>query len=242
MRKNLEEYEVASQDQSYLTSGLTVMGWRDQRKIDNSSVKFVLSKEFPNIRAVELMEKTWRLLSSPETHACFFSPVFTVKVQILQVINENALVIHRALYNPQSGGIAHALDLLCRVRRGDDFIIFESAIENNAVHACLVESHKWTQMTVSQVFSPSASAASDLYGGHGCVFRHGGWLRHFVASNVKYWLMEMFFMTLRYESRMVSPIFCLTSEDTTTTFFDSGTECQDFAAEVEKESCWESPR
>ncbi|KAF1332819.1 hypothetical protein FI667_g3277, partial [Globisporangium splendens] len=199
LRQNLDEYDVAAQDRSYLTSGLTVMGWHDQRKVDDASVKFVLSKEFVNVRAVDLMHKTWAQLSSPQTHAQFFSPVFTVKVQILQVINDNALVIHRALFNPQTGGISHALDLLCRVQRGHDFIIFESAIDHNAVHACLSASHKWTKMTISQVFSPSPSALTNpSSNGMGCTFRHGGWLRHFVASNVRYWFMEMFFMTLRY--------------------------------------------
>uniref|UniRef100_K3WDE5 BZIP domain-containing protein n=1 Tax=Globisporangium ultimum (strain ATCC 200006 / CBS 805.95 / DAOM BR144) TaxID=431595 RepID=K3WDE5_GLOUD len=210
LRQNLDEYDVAAQDRSYLTSGLTVMGWHDQRKIDDASVKFVLSKEFVNVRAVDLMRKTWAQLSSPQTHTQFFSPVFAVKVQVLQVINDNALVIHRTLFNPQTGGISHALDLLCRVQRGHDFIIFESAIDHNAVHACLGESHKWTKMTVSQVFSPSPSALTNpRSNGVGCIFRHGGWLHHFVASNVKYWFMEMFFMALRYESAMVAPVFCL---------------------------------
>ncbi|GAB9476111.1 hypothetical protein Gpo141_00013183 [Globisporangium polare] len=222
LRQNLAEYELASLDRSYLTSGLTVMGWHDQRKIDDSSVKFVLSKEFPHICARELMEKTWRQLCSPATHAQFFSPVFTVKVQVLQVLSDNARVIHRALYNPQTGSISHGLELLCRVRHGSDFIIFESAVENNAVHACLGASHRWSQMTVSQVFSPSPNVTNGG-GGEGadsdastpgCIFRHGGWLQRFVASDVKYWLMEMFFMALRYESGMVAPIFCLTpSED-----------------------------
>lgn len=209
LRKNLDEYELASLDRSYLSSGLTIMGWHDQRKIDDSTVKFVLSKEFPNVSAPELLEKTWRQLSSPETHAQFFSPVFTVRVQVLQVMNENARVIHRALYNPQTGLFAHGLDLLCRVQHGRDFIIFESAVEHNAVHACLGASHKWSKITVSQVFSPLPPSPSGV---HGCIFRHGGLLRDFVVSTVKYWLMEMFFIALRYESAMVAPIFSITSE------------------------------
>lgn len=219
LRENLVEYERASVDQSYLTSGLTVMGWHDQRKIDDSSVRFVLSKEFPHICARELMERTWRQLSSPATHAQFFSPVFTVKVQVLQVLDDNARVIHRALYNPQTGNISHGLELLCRVRRGNEFIIFESAVENNAVHACLGASHRWSQMAVSQVFSPTLTTdgAGDSNDSDsstpGCIFRHGGWLQRFVASDVKYWLMEMFFMALRYESGMVAPIFCLVAAD-----------------------------
>lgn len=206
LRTNLHEFELASADTSFRSSGLTIMGWHDQRKMDDTTVTFVLSKEFPHVDAHALLEKTWAQLSAPETHAQFFSPLFTVRVQVLQVVDENTRVIHRALYNSQTGRIAHGLDVLCRVRRGADYVIFESAVAHNAVHACLGASHQWSQISVSHVFSPAGSDS------HGCIYRHGGILRDFVVSTVKYWLMEMFFMALRYESAMVAPIFTLTPE------------------------------
>ncbi|RLN15135.1 hypothetical protein BBJ28_00006532 [Nothophytophthora sp. Chile5] len=204
------EYELSRQDDAYVSSGVSVMGWNDYRKVDDASVKFVLSKGFPNVRALELMDLTWQRLASPSTYASFFSPVFTIKVSsahaILQVIGRDALVVHRVLYNPQTQGTSHSLELLWRVRLGEEYVIFDAALQNNAVQECLGPSYQWTQMTTALGFA-QLNAAS----GSGCLFRHGGWLRTAV-TNVGYWLMEMFFMALRFESAMVSPVFALPPE------------------------------
>jgi hypothetical protein len=74
------EYELSRRDDTFQTSGASVMGWSDFRKVDESSVKFVLSKSFPNVRALDLMSLTWEKLSSPATYASFFSPAFPIKV------------------------------------------------------------------------------------------------------------------------------------------------------------------
>jgi hypothetical protein len=80
-RSNQQEYEVSlTRDEFYESSGLTIMGWHDHRKMDDTSVKLALSKEFPNVRAVDLMDRTWRSLTSPATYSSFFSPILTIKV------------------------------------------------------------------------------------------------------------------------------------------------------------------
>ncbi|RLN57284.1 hypothetical protein BBJ28_00013409 [Nothophytophthora sp. Chile5] len=201
------EYELSRQDDAYVSSGVSVMGWNDYRKVDDASVKFVLSKGFPNVRALELMDLTWQRLASPSTYASFFSPIFTIKVRsILQVIGRDALVVHRVLYNPQTQGTSHSLELLWRVRLGEEYVIFDAALQNNAAQECLGPSYQWTQMTTALGFAQLNAA-----NGSGCLFRHGGWLRTAV-TNVGYWLMEMFFMALRFESTMVSPVFALPPE------------------------------
>lgn len=74
------EYELSRRDNMYQTSGASIMGWTDFRKMDESSVKFMLSKEFPNVQALHLMNATWDTLSLPATYATFFSPAFPIKV------------------------------------------------------------------------------------------------------------------------------------------------------------------
>lgn len=202
-----QEYELSRRDDTYVTSGASIMGWNDFRKVDDTSVKFVLSKAFPNVRALDLLTFTWQCLSNPSTYASFFSPAFTLKMQILQVISRDAIVIHRVLYNPQTQSSSNSLELMWRARLGTEYVIFDSALQNNAVQECLGASYKWTQMTTSLGFAPQ-----DPVTGNGCVFRHGGWLRTAI-TNVDYWFMEMFFMALRFESTMVSPVFALPSDE-----------------------------
>ncbi|KAG6949295.1 hypothetical protein JG687_00014969 [Phytophthora cactorum] len=201
------EYELSRRDDTFKTSGASVMGWSDFRKMEGSSVKFVLSKGFPNVRALHLMNFTWDTLSTPATYGRFFSPAFPIKMQVLQVINRDALVIHRVLFNPHTQSSSNALELLWRVRLGDEYVIFDSALQHNAVQQCLGASYKWTEMTTSLGFAPL-----DVNRDSGCVLRHGGWIRTSI-TNVKYWFMEMFFMALRFESTMVAPVFALPSEE-----------------------------
>ncbi|KAE8894515.1 hypothetical protein PF010_g5632 [Phytophthora fragariae] len=201
------EYELSKRDDTFLSSGASVMGWSDSRKVEESSVKFVLSKGFPNVRALHLMSFTWDTLSTPSTYGRFFNPAFPVKMQVLQVINRDTLVIHRVLFNPHTQSSSNSLELLWRVRLGDEYVIFDSALQHNAVQQCLGASYKWTQMTTSLGFAP-LDASRDS----GCLLRHGGWIRT-STTNVKYWFMEMFFMALRYESTMVAPVFALPSEE-----------------------------
>ncbi|ETI57004.1 hypothetical protein F443_00621 [Phytophthora nicotianae P1569] len=202
-----QEYEFSRRDDSLKTSGASVMGWSDFRKIEESSVKFVLSKGFPNVRALHLMNFTWDTLSTPATYARFFNPAIPIQVQVLQVVNRDALVIHRVLFNPHTQSSSNSLELLWRVRLGDEYVIFDTALQHNAVQQCLGASYKWTQMTTSLGFAPL-----DVSRDSGCVLRHGGWIRTSI-TNVKYWFREMFFMALRFENTMVAPVFSLPSEE-----------------------------
>uniref|UniRef100_H3H1V5 Uncharacterized protein n=1 Tax=Phytophthora ramorum TaxID=164328 RepID=H3H1V5_PHYRM len=179
-----QEYEQSRRDDSFLSSGASIMGWSDFRKVEEASVKFVLSKGFPNARALHLMNFTWQKLSTPSTYASFFNPAIPVKTQ----------------------SSSNSLELLWRVRLGEEYVIFDSALQHNAVQQCLGASYKWTQMTTSLGFAPL-----DADRDSGCMLRHGGWIRTAV-TNVDYWFMEMFFMALRFESTMVAPVFALPAE------------------------------
>ncbi|RLN51096.1 hypothetical protein BBJ29_007016 [Phytophthora kernoviae] len=65
------EYELSRQDDTYVTTGASIMGWNDFRKVDNSSVKFVLSKGFPNIQVLQVISHDalviHRVLYNPQT-------------------------------------------------------------------------------------------------------------------------------------------------------------------------------
>ncbi|CAI5719162.1 hypothetical protein KXD40_006714 [Peronospora effusa] len=206
-QKTQVEYEMSRRDNKCQTSGASIMGWTDFRKMDESSVKFMLSKEFPNVQALHLMSVTWDTLSLPATYATFFSPAFPIKTQVLQTFGRDAVVIHRVLFNPHTQSSSNSLELLWRVRLGEEYVIFDSALQHNAVQQCLGASYKWTQMTTSLGFAPL-----DVNRVNCCVLRHGGWIRASV-QNVDFWFKEMFFMALRFESTMVASVFPLSYED-----------------------------
>lgn len=80
LKKSVREYDVSHDDPRFMTSGLSVMGWRDLRKLENETLTFVLSKEFLNTDAEDLMNRTYTKLTTPDTYACFYNPFFDIKV------------------------------------------------------------------------------------------------------------------------------------------------------------------
>lgn len=116
-------------------------------------------------------------------------------------------MIHRVLFNPHTQSSSNSLELLWRVRLGEEYVIFDSALQHNTVQQCLGASYKWTQMTTSLGFAPL-----DVNKASGCILRHGGWIRASIQS-VDFLFKEMFFMALRFESTMVASVFALSYED-----------------------------
>ncbi|GLD92077.1 hypothetical protein PINS_up000610 [Pythium insidiosum] len=206
-QRNIADHQVQAQDPTYATTGARVMGWTDRRRMDQSSVHFMLSKEFPNVRASELWLETWRRLICPELHASFFNPALVIRLRVVQHISDHAVVIYRTLFYPQTGGTSHTLEAVSRERIGDDYVITSRSLERDAARAFFGESFKSLDISASFTFSPMATR--DPSQQRGCIYRHGGTLRNFVSTQVRYWLMEMFFMALRYESTMIAPMFAL---------------------------------
>lgn len=133
------------------------------------------------------------------------------QIQILQHINEDAIVLNRAMFNPLTNGIVHTIETLCRVQHGHDYIVFLRSPDRNPVRKCVADLYDWVTIWTSLVFTPMPSRHHHGVN-NGCMFRYGGILRDFSAPDIKYWLMEMLWVVLRFESVMVSPVFALLPE------------------------------
>lgn len=199
-------------------------------------MKFIMSKQFPHLNAENFMNTTWAKLWLQETHSSLFNAAVAIKVhfsltlirslihsltcitpvathgqiQILQQINEDTIVLHRAFFNPQTNGVVHAIETLCRIQHGLDYIVFLRSPDRDPIGKCVANAYDWVKIWTSLVYSPLPAR----HGVSGCMFRYGGWMRDFAAPDVKYWLMEMLWVLLRFESVMVSPIFSLPPQDT----------------------------
>lgn len=77
---HMRDFDVWMHDPDYLSTGLTVMGWKDQRKVNSNTLRYVFSKEFAHEDAVKMWNTTYDSLVNPATHASCFNPAFTIKV------------------------------------------------------------------------------------------------------------------------------------------------------------------
>ncbi|KAF1332818.1 hypothetical protein FI667_g3276, partial [Globisporangium splendens] len=213
LRKNIDDYEITTREPNYVSTGITVMGWSDRRKQENSSLKFIMSKQFPHLNAAEFMDTTFSKLWLQKTHSSLFNTVVTIKQ-----INDDTIVMHRAFFNPQTNGVVHSIETMCRLQHGHDYIVFLRSPDRNPIHRCVADNYDWVYIWTSLVFSPlparHGSRSSSASKG-GCLFRYGGMLRDFAVPDIKYWLMEMLWVLLRFENVMAAPVFSLPHAEST---------------------------
>lgn len=211
--RNLREMEAAGAETGYESTGAVVLGWTDKRKVDYESgcTKFVLSKTFPQLDALAFRDLTWNKLMLEETHQLLFHAAVSIRTQVIQRVDDNGVVLHRVMFNPVTGSVVHAIEATMRVRYGCEFILFQRTLDYNAAFECVPKSHNWMQLMTSLIYSPIARGAAPS-AGDGCVFRYAGILKNLAPVDVKYWLMEMLWVILRFESVMVAPLFSLTSD------------------------------
>ncbi|RLN15136.1 hypothetical protein BBJ28_00006531 [Nothophytophthora sp. Chile5] len=222
LQKNLNEFEASSCETDYESTGAVILGWSDRRKIDfeRGTTRFVMSKRFAHLNALDFRQTTYHKLCQPETHSQLFNPGVTIKMQHLQEIDEDGVVLHRCMFNPLTGGVVHTIEAMMRVQHGRNHLIFLRTLEYNAAFECVPKSHHWMQLYTVLVFTPSVSSSSTSRAistaqterEPGCVFRYAGCLHDLPPLEVKYWLMEMLYIILRFESAMVAPVFALRAE------------------------------
>ncbi|KAL3665588.1 hypothetical protein V7S43_009622 [Phytophthora oleae] len=219
LRKNLLEFEVSSCEEDYESTGAVVLGWSDRRKIDyeKGTTRFVMSKRFAHLNAADFFDTTYDKLTQKETHPKLFHPAVTIRMQHLQDINKDGVVLHRCMFNPQTGSVVHTIETMMRVQHGRNFIVFLRTLEYNPAYDCLPKTHQWMQLFTALVFTPSVSVTARRVTGTddrepGCIFRYAGCLRDLPPDAVKYWLMEMLYVILRFESVMVAPVFAIRAQ------------------------------
>lgn len=67
------------------TTDFNVLGWTDNRNVEDSTVTFTLSKTFPHVCAEELWNRSWERIST-DSYASFFSPSLIVKVRGVSIM------------------------------------------------------------------------------------------------------------------------------------------------------------
>ncbi|KAG6580218.1 uncharacterized protein IUM83_15811 [Phytophthora cinnamomi] len=187
-------------------SGLNVMGWSDRRHVEDSSVKFTLHKAFPHVCAENLWNVTWQRLST-DSYASFFSPSLFIRKHLLQKVCDDAIIIYRVICYPQTGRVSRAIEVISRVRRENDLVYFVRTLDLPDVRERVCATDIWTQSLTVLRFMPTDPEHPEV----GCVVQYGGNYVNIPKGGVKYWLMEILFLVLRFESSLISPMFSLSN-------------------------------
>uniref|UniRef100_K3WDN9 START domain-containing protein n=1 Tax=Globisporangium ultimum (strain ATCC 200006 / CBS 805.95 / DAOM BR144) TaxID=431595 RepID=K3WDN9_GLOUD len=198
--KTMKETDAQACDPSFRSMGFSVLGWSDRRKIEDATVKFTFSKFFPHIWAEELLNRTWDKVTT-ESYSSFFSP----SLYITRVSND-AIIVYRAICNPHTNRISRSVELIGRIRRERDFVLFIRSFDGaHNVHRCVGEAQSWSRSMTILRFEPTSMHQTSP----GCMMHFGGAYANLATAGVQHWLMEVLFIVLRFESVMIAPMFAI---------------------------------
>ncbi|POM80340.1 Hypothetical protein PHPALM_1834 [Phytophthora palmivora] len=204
--QTLENVDSILTQEAMEASGMNVMGWSDRRCVEDTSVKFTLHKAFPQVCAENLWNTTWQRLST-DSYASFFSPSLFIRKHLLQKVCDDAIIIYRVICYPQTGRVSRAIEVISRVRREQDFVYFVRTLDLPDVKERVCATDVWTQSLTVLRFMPSDPNRPEV----GCIVQYGGHYVNIPMGGVKYWLMEILFLVLRFESSLISPMFSLSN-------------------------------
>ena len=115
----------------YLTTGLELFGWREQRREEPDHVKFTLKKRFPGVTPMKMSARGWRVVSSPRGLAGLYSSTMHLSIKVLQVVDDYNVIMYRVITNTSTMATVHSLFLVTRFQVGDGYVILFRSVDRN---------------------------------------------------------------------------------------------------------------
>lgn len=76
-----------------ISTGASVFGWTDERRVDNGLLKFSLRKLNTRMSPEEVGAALWALATCPDTHSSIHSQSLGMRTEIVQVVDHSNVVI-----------------------------------------------------------------------------------------------------------------------------------------------------
>lgn len=211
------------------------MGWAQHQRITpEGCVQFNFTKRIHSIGAAALVDKSWAMYCDFELYHGIYASV--QKLEILQRINEDTLLIRRDLQEGPSAPIFRTIFLLFRIKLDNGYLIcFRShnppmyATDDDADDANVqwMDMFYWLMITdppttaeshhddsdddaFANPWATAAAASCDNDHGVGCDVTFGGNLLDYKsAQHAMRWKYQIAMALLRWESNAVAPLFAL---------------------------------
>lgn len=118
---------------------------------------------------------------------------------------DDAIIIYRGICYPNMARISRAVEIISRVRRANDFVFFIRSLDMTEVQRGIDAPDVWTQSLTALRFVPTNPEHPEV----GCTVDYGGSYEKIPRGGERYWLMEILFLVLRFETSLISPMFAL---------------------------------
>ncbi|CAH0485120.1 unnamed protein product [Peronospora farinosa] len=207
-----QEIRSFLQSNSYLTSGLELFGWREQRREAPDHVKFTLKKRFPGVNSMEMSARGWRVLSSPRGLMGLYSSTMRLSIKVLQVVDDHNVIMYRVITNTNTMATVQSLFLVTRFHMANGYIILFRSVDHNRLRRIHPDGSigtwdtqgggtqvKWLDMFTWTLFEDEPD------NGNAVIFSYGGIVYSTPAADTRVWMLEILSLALRWENKVVGP-------------------------------------
>jgi hypothetical protein len=190
------------------------MGWTQMQRITRDGrVQFNFTKRIETVGVDELVAKSWAMYCDFTLYHGIYASV--QKLEILQRINDNTLLIRRDLQDGPGEPVFRTVFLLFRIKIDGGFLIcFRShnprvvVEDDDDASVQWMDMFYWLMITEPDDGRPSAAAGPKRAPGRGCDVTYGGnVLNHRSARYAMRWKYQIAMALLRWESNTAAPLF-----------------------------------
>ncbi|KAF1336783.1 Voltage-gated ion channel, partial [Globisporangium splendens] len=204
-----DSYDVISRFEvggNYLSSGASYLGWADKRRLDEetSSMHFTFTKRFANQSTEHLMEESWKTYcNEDDMRKKVFSAAVQVKLEILQVINDDVFVVRRHTKYVAMGKAFHTVYLLYRIQTETGYTLCFRTIPAPSIEHSLEENEAWIELFhwthLTRIVDEDGEQT-------GCEITFGGSIGASVMKFALHWMLELAMVVVRWENAVVAPM------------------------------------
>lgn len=211
MRDAYDTIARFERERDVISSGLSVLGWSDKRRLDESiaEMQFSFTKKFDWADPGRLMAESWEMFR--DEHAMrktIFGPGIHVNLETLQVVSDDILIMRRHTRYLAMQKSFHTVYLLFRVRTDRGYTLCFRTIPCPSIQHSIEEGESWIEifhwLHIKHVGSvvgrgPEHSGPVEV------VF--GGSIGGSVIKFAMHWMIELIMTVMRWENACVAPLF-----------------------------------
>lgn len=207
--------------QNFVTTGASVFGWRDRRKVEGDTMKFFLEKTFP-CPAETVATTMWGILSTETGVNRIYSSDIAIKFHLVQRVDDNNVVFYRTIEREGQGVTIKSLVLGSLVQIETGFLLLFRSLDPSQ-RLCDNDgkaSSSEPPSSVSPFVRKKREVWSDVFSwglyehtaegnqGH-CRNSFGGFVPSSTATTLEFWLMHILLIAVRCENEAIGPVFVL---------------------------------
>ncbi|TMW57904.1 hypothetical protein Poli38472_013378 [Pythium oligandrum] len=200
------EMHVFRASPHFVTTGVSVLGWRDRRLLGDSQVQFFLEKTFHGISARQFLCRGWVYMSSPQKHPLLYSTSIRPHMFTIQRVDDDNLILLRVFSSPDGSSQVKAMFLVSRFKIRTGYAVIQRSLDPELMAPYETPTDVYEQWADVYTWVMFETAGEN---NEHCKFSFGGRVQSSVAVGSDAWMLEVLFIGVRIESLVVGPLFTL---------------------------------